>query len=88
MGWYIRLVLDGALRQARWVSIRLSSHRLLYYVVDLVRVRFVENGRVIYVRLMSLPMVVMMVCGGAVEGALGIRHLDRILAHHLAIVRA
>ena len=88
MGWYIRLVLDGALRQACWMSVCLSSHRLLYYIVDLMRIRFVENGLVINVRWVSLPMVVMMVCGGAVEGALGIRHLDRILAHHLAIVRA
>ena len=82
---YIRLVLDGALRQASWVSIRLSSHCLLYYVVYLVGIRFVENGRV---RHILLSMMVMVVCGGAVERALRIRHFYRIFAHHLAIVRA
>ena len=83
---YIRLVLDGALRQACWVSIRLTSHCLLYYVVDLMGIRFVENGRVHI--LLLRPMMVMMVCGGAVERALRIRHLYRIFANHLAIVRA
>ena len=82
---YIRLVLDGALCQACWVSIRLSSHCLLYYVVDLVGVRFVENWRVHI--LLLLPMMVMMMCG-SVERALRIRHLYRIFTHHLAIVRA
>ena len=82
---YIRLVLDGALRQASWVSIRLSSHCLLYYVVYLVGIRFVENGRV---RHILLSMMVMVVSGGAVKRALRIRCFYRIFAHHLAIVRA
>ena len=85
MVFYIRLVLDGTLRQACWVSIRLSSHCLLYYVVDLVGVRFVENGRV---RHILLPMMVMVVCGGAVERTLRICYFYSIFTNHLAIVRA
>ena len=82
----------------------LSSHRLLNDIVDLVAVRFVENWRVVprgrvvdvlrvrvHVMVVSTAvLMVVMVCGGAVQRAFGIRHLDgiRVVAHHFPVVRA
>ena len=68
-GWYIRLLLDWTLGKACLVRmLLLSTHSLLYYIVDVVRVRFVENGWILATLLslsMSMGMVVMMVSRGA-----------------------